>query len=59
MVYRRKFKHPKEELLEEGKRIIATDRDTKFLFRVTMVNLVLGQTNRPPVEAVKRPKRKN
>lgn len=42
MVYRRKFKHPKEELLEEGKRIIATDRDTKFLFRVTMVNLVLS-----------------
>ena len=42
MVYRRKFKHSKEELLEEGKKIIATDRDTKFLFRVTMVNLVLS-----------------
>lgn len=42
MVYTRKFKHPKEELLEEGKRIIATDRDTKYLFRVTMVNLILS-----------------
>lgn len=42
MVYRRKFKHPREELLEEGKKIIATDRDSKFLFRVTMVNLVLS-----------------
>ena len=27
MVYTRKFKHPKEELLAEGKKIIATDRD--------------------------------
>ena len=42
MVYCRKYKHPKEELLEEGKRIISTDRDTKFLFRVTMVNLILS-----------------
>lgn len=42
MVYTRKFKHPKEELLAEGKKIIATDRDSKFLFRVTMVNLILS-----------------
>lgn len=42
MVYRRKFKHSKEELLEEGKKIIAADRDAKFLFRVAMVNLVLS-----------------
>ena len=42
MVYKRKFKHSKEELLEEGKRIIAADCDTKFLFRVTMVNLILS-----------------
>ena len=33
MVYTRKFKHPEEELLAEGKKIIATDRDSKFLFR--------------------------
>lgn len=42
MVYTRKFKHPKEELLAEGKKIIAIDRDSKFLFRVTMVNLILS-----------------
>ena len=42
MVYIRKFKHPKEELLAEGKKIIATDCDSKFLFRVTMVNLILS-----------------
>ena len=42
MVYTRKFKHPEEELLAEGKKIIATDRDSKFLFRVTMVNLILS-----------------
>ena len=42
MVYTRKFKHPKEELLAEGKKIIATGRDSKFLFRVTMVNLILS-----------------
>ena len=42
MVYCRKYKHPKEELLEEGKKIIASDRDTKFLFRVAMVNLILS-----------------
>lgn len=42
MVYSRKFKHPKEDLLEEGKRIINESRDSKFLFRVTMVNLMLA-----------------
>ncbi len=42
MVYYRKFKHPKEELLEEGKKIVSTDRDSKFLFRVAMVNLMLS-----------------
>ena len=42
MVYVRKFKHPKEELLAEGTKIIATDRDSKFLFRVATVNLILS-----------------
>lgn len=42
MVYTRKFKHPKGELLEEGKRIVSSTRDSKFVFRVAMVNLMLS-----------------
>lgn len=42
MVYSRKFKHPKEELLEEGRRIVSESSDSKFLFRVSMVNLILA-----------------
>lgn len=42
MVYSKKFIHSKEDLLEEGKRIITESRDSKFLFRVTLVNLMLA-----------------
>lgn len=42
MVYNRKYKHPKEELLSEGKRIVQSSRDSKFIFRVATVNLVLS-----------------
>ena len=42
MVYSRKFKHPKEDLLEEGRRIVAESSDSKYLFRVSMVNLILA-----------------
>ncbi len=42
MVYTRKFKHPKEDLLAEGMKIIRSDRDSKYAFRVSMVNLILS-----------------
>jgi len=42
MVFNRKFKHAKEDLLSEGKKIVSEDRDSKYVFRVTLVNLVLG-----------------
>lgn len=42
MVYSRKFKHTKEDLLEEGMRIVSESSDSKFLFRVSMVNLILA-----------------
>ena len=42
MVYSRKFKHAKEELLDEGRRIVTESSDAKFLFRVSMVNLILA-----------------
>lgn len=42
MVYSRKFKHSKEELLEEGKRIVSEGNSSKHLFRVSMVNLILA-----------------
>ncbi|MCQ2071361.1 MAG: IS630 family transposase [archaeon] len=42
MVYSRKFEHSVDDLLKEGKRIISENNDSKYLFRVAMVNLVLS-----------------
>ena len=38
----RKFRTDKESLIKEGKRIVSTDDDTKFVYKVTLVNLMLG-----------------
>ena len=38
----KKFTHPKEELLAEGRRILSDDAYAKFVFRVSMVNLMLS-----------------
>ncbi len=42
MAYVRKFTRPKEELLAESRRIMTKDADSKYLFRVCMVNLMLS-----------------
>ena len=42
MVYVKKFIHSKEELLAEGQKIMTEDADSKYLFRVCMVNLMLS-----------------
>lgn len=38
----RKFKTPKSELIKEGKKIVSENADNKFVYRVTMVNLILS-----------------
>ena len=40
----RTFIHDPDELLEEGKRIINSSKEAKFLFRVAMVNFMLART---------------
>ena len=37
----RTFKHSREELLEEGIKIVSSSSDSKYINRVTMVNLLL------------------
>ena len=38
---RRTLKHRPEELLAEGKKLLESGEDSKFAYRVTMVNLLL------------------
>jgi len=41
-MYAKKFTHTKEELLAEGQKIVSDNADAKFVFRVSMVNLMLS-----------------
>ena len=38
------LKHQPEELLAEGKSLLKSGEDSKFAYRVTMVNLLLGDS---------------
>ncbi|MCQ2070570.1 MAG: helix-turn-helix domain-containing protein [archaeon] len=42
MVYSRKLERSIDDLLKEGKHIVSENNDSKYLFRVAMVNLVLS-----------------
>ncbi len=42
MVYVKKFNHSKDDLLAEGRRIVSDNADSKYVFRVSMVNLILS-----------------
>ena len=41
-MYVKKFNHDRNDLLEEGRRIVTENADTKYVFRVSMVNLMLS-----------------